>query len=160
MNSKLLYAATLAVSLLGSTVAFADDAPATRAQVKAELNQAIANGTLRRTDYELLQPPVLSGSATTREQVARELAQERAERAVLVGADASRDYNPLGTHILDRSMLARSTVKNEVLQAAAQGTLQRSDYDDAASIARKARAHAADVSFAQRVKGRIAHDAG
>lgn len=51
MNSKLLYAATLAVSLI-STLAMADEAPLTRAQVNAETQQAIANGTLRRTDYD------------------------------------------------------------------------------------------------------------
>src|ERR1700704_5837425 len=51
MNSKLLFAATIAVSL-ASTLALADEAPLTRAQVQADLNQAIATRTLQRTDYD------------------------------------------------------------------------------------------------------------
>ena len=49
MNSKFLYVATLAVSLL-STLAMADEAVVSRSQVKAELSKAIANGTRQRTD--------------------------------------------------------------------------------------------------------------
>ena len=51
MNSKFLYAATVAVSLI-STLAMADEAPPTRAQVNAEVQQARGNGTLQRTDYD------------------------------------------------------------------------------------------------------------
>jgi hypothetical protein len=159
MNSKFLYAATVAVSLI-STLAMADEAPVSREQVKTELQQAIASGTLKRTDYDFLQPAIAPAtSSTSREQIASEFAQDRTERRVLVGADASRDYNPLGTHIFDTSTLARSQVKNEVLQAAANGTLQRNDYDDATSMARKARQHAAAIVYAQKVKAKLHHDA-
>ena len=51
MNSKFLYVATIAVSLL-STLAMADQGVVSRSQVKAELSQAIANDTLQRTDYD------------------------------------------------------------------------------------------------------------
>jgi hypothetical protein len=49
MNSKFLYAATIAVSLV-STLALADEAPLTRAQVKAEAQKAALEGTLPRPD--------------------------------------------------------------------------------------------------------------
>jgi hypothetical protein len=159
MNSKLLYAATVAVSLI-STLAFADEAPVSRAQVNAEVQQAIANGTLRRTDYDTgsYRPQAVT-SNVTRQQVAVELAQAKQARKALVGPDANRTYNPFGTQILETSTLARSEVKNEVLQAAAAGTLQRTDYDDVASLTRKANQHAASATFAQRFKAKFARDA-
>jgi hypothetical protein len=160
MNSKFLYAATVAVSLI-SSLAMADEAPVTRAQVNAELQQAAANGTLQRTDYDAgsyrLQTLV---STKTREQVGVELAQAKLARKALIGPDTNRTYNQFGTQILETSTLARSEVKGEVLQAAANGTLQRTDYDDAASIARKANAHAASATFAQRVKTRFQKNQG
>ena len=158
MNSKFLYAATLAVSLL-STLAMADEAPVSRAQVTADLQKAIANGTLQRSDHDAPQPMSSTRSNTPRTQVVREFAQDRSERQVLVGPDANRDYNPVGTRVLGTSTLARSAVRNEVLQAAADGTLQRSDYEDAASMALKARAHTASATFAQRVKAKFRRDA-
>ena len=56
MNSKLIYAATLAVALLGTGAAMASEATqfdiqpsvATRAEVKAELGRAQAAGELNR----------------------------------------------------------------------------------------------------------------
>lgn len=159
MNSKFLYAATVAVSLI-SSLAFADEAPVTRAQVNAETQQAIANGTLRRTDYDVgsYRPQELT-SNTTRQQVAVELAQAKQARKALVGPDANRTYNPFGTQIFETSTLARSEVKGEVLQAAKAGTLQRTDYDDVASLTRKANQHAASATFAQRFKAKFARDA-
>ena len=155
MNSKFLYVATVAVSLI-SSLAMADEAPVSRAQVSAELQQAIANGTLQRSDYDSgsYRPQALV-STKTREQVGVELAQAKAARKALIGPDANRTYNQFGTQILETSTLARSEVKNEVLQAAATGTLQRTDYDDAASLARKANAHAASATFAQRIKAKF-----
>jgi len=156
MNSKFLYAATIALSLL-STLAMADDAPLSRAQVNAETRQAIANGTLRRTDYdEEFYRPQTTRSTVTRAQVSVELAQDNLARKALVGPEADRNYNPDGTAIFETSTLARSEVKNEVLAAAANGTLQRTDYDDAASLARKANQHAASAHFAQRIKSKFA----
>ena len=91
--------------------------------------------------------------------MATELAQDRAERRTLVGADASRDYNPLGTAIHATSTLTRAEVRNETLQAAANGTLRRTDHDDAASLARQARQHTAANRLAQRVQAKFAPDA-
>ena len=159
MNSKFLYAATIAVSLI-STVAMADAAPLTRGQVTADVQQARAAGTLQRTDYD-------SGSYraeavtsnTTRAQVGAELAQAKAARSNLVGPLANSRYNPYGAQVLETSTLARSEVKNEVLAAAANGTLQRTDYDDAASMARQSQQHRASVNFAQRFKAKFGRDA-
>jgi tellurite resistance protein len=57
MNAKFLFAATVAVSALAtfaSTTVLADEinAPLNRAQVTAQLEQARANGTLQKTDYD------------------------------------------------------------------------------------------------------------
>lgn len=159
MNSKFLYAATVAVSLI-STLAMADEAPATRAQVNAELHQAIVDGTLQRSDYGDDAYRANQGVSTkTRAQVATELAQAGAARKTLVGPDANRTYNPYGTQIHETSTLARAAVKQEVLEAAANGTLQRTDYDDAALVARRANAQAASAAFAQRVKAKFSHRA-
>lgn len=159
MNSKFLYAATVAVSLI-SSLAYADEAPVSREQVNAELRQAVANGTLQRTDYDTgsYRPQAVT-SNVTRQQVAVELAQARQARKVLVGSDANRTYNPYGTQILETSTLARSDVKTEVLQAARAGTLQRTDYDDVAALTRQANQHAASGTFAQRFKAKFARDA-
>lgn len=161
MNSKLLYFATLALSLV-STLALAQEAaPLTRAQVQAETQQAIANGTIRRTDYDVdFYRPQSTGSTISRSQVGIELAQDSQARKALVGPQADRKYNPYGTEILDTSTLARSTVQNEVLAAAANGTLQRTDYDDPALQARRASEHVAGTRLAQRLKAKFAKTQG
>ena len=150
MNSKLLFAATVAVSLI-STVAMADQAPVTREQVKAELAQAIATHTMR-TDYDTSSTATVSTSDRTRADVVADLAQAKIARQALIGPNANRTYNQYGTEILKTSVLARAEVKNEVLQAAAAGTLQRTDYDDAALLARRANQHTAPSKLAQRIK--------
>jgi Domain of unknown function (DUF4148) len=159
LNSKLLYAATVAVSLL-SSLAMADEAPLTRAQVNADTQQAMANGTLRRTDYDDLTRGPVAASTKTRADTAVEFADAKAARKALIGPDANRTYNPFGTEILKTSTLARADVKADVLQAAANGTLQRTDYDDAALVARRAKAHAASATFAQRFKAALARSNG
>lgn len=153
MNSKLLFAATIAVSL-ASTLALADEAPLTRAQVQADLNQAIASHTLQRTDYDATPNNVAAtASERTRADVAADLAAYKTARKALVGPLKDRSYNPYGTDILARSTLTRAEVKTETLQAAAAGALQRTDYDDAALLARRVHQHAAAPGkFAQRVK--------
>ncbi len=151
MNSKLLFAATIAVSLV-STLALADEAPLTRAAVKADLNQAIATHTLQRTDYDTPSYAVVPNSDRTRADVVADLGAAKAARKSLVGPDTNRTYNPYGTEVLAHSTLARSTVKSETREAAANGTLQRTDYDDAALLARRANQHAASSKLAQRVK--------
>ena len=160
MNSKFLYAATIAVSLI-STLAMADEAPLTRAQVNAQTRQAIADGTLRTSDYDVgyyRAEPVNSNVA--RSQVVTELAQAQASRKALVGPLANRTYNPFGTQILERSTLARNDVKQEVRQAQAAGTLQRSDYDygDASLVARRANQHVSVPTFAQRLKAKFSNN--
>ena len=159
MNSKFLYAATIAVSLI-STFAMADEAPPTRAQVNAETQAAIANGALRRSDYDVgsYRPQTIT-SNVSRAQVAAELAQDRTDRKALIGPLADSRYNPYGTQVRETSTLARSEVKNEVRQAQANGTLQRTDYDDVASLNRKANQHAAGTTFAQRFKAKFSRDA-
>lgn len=83
MNAKLLYAATLAVALLGSGAAMASEAtqfnvPAstqTRANVKTELGQAMAKGQLPRsfeTDQRALQPAATASSMRARAEVRAE----------------------------------------------------------------------------------------
>lgn len=156
MNSKFLYVATVAVSLLGSTVAaIADEAPLSRAEVSAELAQAVANGTLQRTDYDADARGAAAVSTKTRAEVAVELADAKAARKGLIGSDANRTYNPFGTELYRRSTLTRAEVRAEVLQAAANGTLQRSDYDDAALAARRANTHTASARVAQRLKAAL-----
>lgn len=159
MNSKLLFAATVAVSLIG-TLALADQANAgalTRAEVKAELAHAIANGTLQRTDYGNEFRASANVSTTTRERVVAQLAAAQAGRASLVGPDANRTYNPYGPAILQTSDLARGRVKAEVRRAAADGTLQRIDYTEPALAARQAHAQVASQRVAQRLKAALRH---
>ena len=151
MNSKFLYVATIAVSLL-STLAMADESVVSRSQVKAELSQAIADGTLQRTDYDADRRDAAPRSTQTRDRVLAEMAASKADRKRLKGPDANRTFNPSGTEVYRPSVVTRAEVKADVLQAAANGTLQRTDYDDAALIARRARAHTASATFAQRVK--------
>jgi hypothetical protein len=155
MNSKLLFAATVAISVI-STVALADEgvdaAPVTRDQVQADLAQAIATHTLQRTDYDADRRDV-AVSTRSRSDVVADLAANKVARKALIGPDANRNYNPYGTEIFNQSTLSRAAVKNDVLQAAAAGTLQRTDYDDAAVTARRANQHTAAPSrLAQRVK--------
>ena len=156
MNSKFLYVATLAVSLL-STLAMADEGPLSRTQVKAELSKAIANGTLQRTDYDADRRDAAARSTQTRDQVVAELAAAKASRKSLKGPDVNRTYNPSGTEIYRPSIVTQAEVKADVLQAAANGTLQRTDYDDAALAARRVKAHISSVTLAQRVKAALAH---
>ena len=156
MNSKLLYAATVAVSLI-SSLALADApfaaTPMTRAQVGAELSTAITNGSLHRTDYDD-QPRVAAvASGKTRAQVVVEMAEAKTSRKALIGPYANRTYNPDGLGMFRRSTLTRAEVNAEVLEAAANGTLQRTDYDDdAVPVARRANAHVASSRLAQRLK--------
>ena len=159
MDSKLLYAATVAVSLI-STVAMADPAPLTRAQVNADVQPARADGTLQRTDYDRgSYRPEAIASKLTRAQAGAELAQATAARSSLPGPLADSRYNPYGAQVLQTSTLARNEVKNKVLAAAANGTLQRTDYDDAALMARQSQQQPASGNFAQRFKAKFGRDA-
>jgi hypothetical protein len=157
MNSKFLYAATIAVSLI-STLAMADEAPLTRTQVNAELSKAIADGTLQRTDYDTGNQPV-SASSLTRDQVSLAFVNAKAAKKSLNGSDASSSYNPFGAAIHASSTVTRADVKADVRQAAADGTLHRSDYDENVQVARRAKVNAAAPSVAQRTKSVSAQSA-
>ena len=151
MNSKLLFAATIAVSLL-STWAMAAEAQVTRAQVNADVRQAIATHTLQRTDYDVAPRGAEAALTKTRAQVQAELIADNADRARLVGPNANRTFNPVGTQVLEPATLTRADVKTDALQAAAAGTLRRSDYDGRPAAAQSVNARAAAQTLAQRVK--------
>ncbi|HTM76215.1 MAG TPA: DUF4148 domain-containing protein [Devosia sp.] len=124
MNSKLLFTAALAASL-ASGLAIADEAPLTRTQVVSELNQAVAAGTLLRTDAEFANAPIVAqGPALTRAQVAGEVAAARADGTLLM-SDADFAWNTQPS----ASTLTRAAVTAEVREAIANGTLLRSDSD-------------------------------
>ena len=83
MNAKLLYAATIAVALLGSSAAMASEATQfnisastqTRNAVKAELTQAKAAGQLLRsfeTDQRINHPMAAVASVRSRAEVRAE----------------------------------------------------------------------------------------
>ncbi len=229
MNSKILYIATLALSL-ASTLALADqDAPLTRAQVQAQARQAAADGTLHAAEYYLRfygDTPTQSnltraqvqaqaqqaeadgtlhaaeyylrfyGNAPTQSEVTRAQVQAQAQQAAadgtlhvadyylrfygnaptqsnltraqveseLVGARdehlpspiAEANYRPFETVPSD-STLTRSEVKKEVLVAAANGTLEVTEFNDAASKARLAQQHVAGNRLAQRLAKKATH---
>jgi hypothetical protein len=128
--------------------------------VQSELTQAIADKTLQRTDYDADRSNAVE-STITRADVSADLAAAKNARKALRGPDANRNYNPYGTEIFARSTLTRAEVKSDVLQAAAAGTLQRTDYDDAAATARRANQHtAAPTQLAQRVKSLLSSKQG
>lgn len=152
MNAKLLFAATVAVSLASTFAMAADQAPLTREQVIGELNQAVANGTLQKTDYDYARADAATVSTKTREQVARELAAAKQPNPLLVSSsDKSRNYNQFGTELLRPSVVERAQVKADVVQALRDGTLPRTDYEyDQALVARRVNNHAAAPTLAQR----------
>lgn len=157
MNKTFLYAATVALALASTLAMAQQQAPLSRDQVNAETRQARQDGTLRRTDYDDgSYRPQAAPSSVTRADVGADLAQARLARQSLAGPLADSRYNEYGTAVLQVSTLPRRVVRDEVLAAAAAGTLQRTDYDDAASLARKADQHAAGERFAHRVKAKFA----
>ena len=152
MNAKLLFAATVAVSLASTLAMAADQTPLTREQVISELNQAAANGTLQKTDYDYARADGAAVSSKTREQVASELAASKQPNPLIVSqSDKSRNYNQFGTELLRPSVVDRAQVKAEVVQALRDGSLPRTDYEyDQALVARRISNHAAAPIFAQR----------
>lgn len=159
MNAKFLFAATVAMSVASTLAMAADQAPLSREQVTGELNHAIANGTLQRTDYDFARADRTAVSSKTREQVASELAASKQPNPLIVSlSDKSRDYNPFGTELKRPSVVDRAQVKADVVQALRDGTLPRTDYEyDQALVARRVGNHAAAPILAQR---RVAAPAG
>lgn len=143
MNAKFLFAATVAVSALAtfaSTTVLANeiDAPLTRAQVTAQLEQARANGTLQTTDYDFGVAGRSQNPSLSRSDVLATLAAKPS--ALLANSSArNRSYNPFGTELLQASTVTRAAVKTETLEAVANGTLPRTDYEyDQSQVARRA----------------------
>ena len=157
MNAKLLYAATLALSL-ASTLALADEAdrPLTRRDVVADLHQAAANGTLRKTDYDY-DAHDYSGPSRARTQVVADLQAARA-LPKLQGPLSDRSYNPFGRDVNLKSNLARADVQADLREAIAAGTLQRTDYDeDQALVARRATEHEAGKPIFARLRAKFSN---
>lgn len=143
MNAKFLFAATVAVSALAtfaSSTVLADEinAPLSRTQVIAQLEQARANGTLQTTDYNFGMTGRSQSPALSRTEVVATLATKPS--GLLANSSArSRIYNPFGVELLQASTVTRAAVKNETLEAVANGTLPRTDYEyDQNQIARRA----------------------
>ena len=133
MNAKLLFAATVAVSALAtfaSSTVLADEinAPLSRAQVTAQLEQARADGTLQKTDYDFGVAARSQSPALSRSDVLATLA---AKPSALLANSSARDsrYNPFGTELIQASTVTRAAVKTETREAVANGTLPRTDYE-------------------------------
>jgi len=167
MNAKLLFAATVALAITSSLSSFAQAAdnttPLTRAEVKAEVQRAIADGTLPVTEYGLSfgARDTAIPSTKTRSQVLGEL--QAAQRTAGYRAVLASDYNVYPTEQNRASTVTRAQVKAEVAQAMADGTLPVSDYAGDDQIVRThAKAPAANrvsASLAQRLKTALGRDA-
>jgi len=147
MNAKLLFAATVAVSL-ASTLAMAD--PLSREQVNAQYAAAAANGTLQRTDYDFDRADRAPVSTKSRAQTASEYAAAKQPNPLLVSqSDRSSMYNPFGAELRQPSTLARADVKADVVAAVRDGSLPRTDYEyDSSLVSRRIHEHAARPVFA------------
>jgi len=150
MNSKVLYIATLSLAL-ASSLAFADDnRPLTRAQVVAQYQEASAAGTLRKNDYDFDAHDIAAGISTrARGDVVAEMAAARRNN-VLVGPLRNRSYNPYGAEVLNRSTLARATVKADVLAGLRDGSLRHTEYDDVTPRAAPTTPRAAGLPYLAR----------
>lgn len=154
MNAKLLFAATVAVSALAtfaSTTVLADEihTPLTRAQVTAQLDRARADGTLQKTDYDFNTVGRTQGSPASRADVVATLAVKPSP--LLADSSArNRSYNPFGTELIQASSVTRAAIKAETREAAATGTLPRTDYEyDQGVVARRANDRAAKPILAR-----------
>ena len=158
MNTKLLYAATFAALSLSTGLAMADGAPLTRAQVVAQTQQAVANGSISRGEFEQDATYVAPAqSNVTRAQVAAELTRNSPNGNVVVGLNGDRAPDATSQQIAPTSVLARSDVKAETRAALANGTLPITEYTSGADLSRQANQHVAAV---QRLKARAARNQG
>ncbi len=131
MNSKLLFAAALATSLIGTS--------------------ALADATTQRGEYDVNPASFVGSSSITRADVAADLAASNAARKALVGPNANRMYNTAGIDILKTpSTLTRAEVRDEVRQAVAAGTLQNINSEDSSLAARGTTRGTTASKFAQR----------
>ena len=164
MNAKLLFAATVALAVASSFAQAADtNTPLTRAEVKAEVQRTIADGTLPRTEYGLSYGAraAVGPSTATRSQVVAEL--QLAQGTAGYRATLASDYNDYPSEINRASTVTRAQVKAEVAQAIADGTLPVSDYaGDRQFVSTHTKAPAvnrASATFAQRLKSVFGRDA-
>ncbi len=129
MNSRLLYAATLALAV-ASTLAVAGENPTlTRDQVANDWNQAVADGTVRKSDYDYDKYDARALSTRTRDQVLADMKASRPDKT-LTGPLRNRTFNPAGMETLRVSTMQRAEVNAQVVAAMRDGTLRHSDYDD------------------------------
>lgn len=136
MNSKLLYAATVALAL-ASGLAMADEGqPMKRDQVAKDWSQAVAAGTVRKNDYDYDKYEARALSTRTRDEVVADMKASRPPKE-LVGPLRNRTFNPAGMETLRVSSLPRAEVKAQVVAAMHEGTLRHSDYDDVPVRARR-----------------------
>ncbi|MEO8060681.1 MAG: DUF4148 domain-containing protein [Burkholderiales bacterium] len=155
MNAKFLFAATVAVSALAtfaSTTVLADEinAPLTRAQVVAQFEQARADGTLQRTEYDFNNADRAVRSVRSRSDVVAEIAAAKTNPA-RVDHNSSLDANPFGADRYVASTLTRAQVKAETLEAIAQGTIPHNDYEFAQNAAPRRAADKTAKSILARV---------
>src|SRR5450631_3918595 len=100
MNAKILFTATLAVALASSLAQAGEAQPLSRADVVADLQQARADGTLRKNDYDYDAHDFATPSGRARQDVLAEMGRARPD-PLLVGFTAkSRSYNPYGSELL------------------------------------------------------------
>ncbi len=168
MNAKLLFAATVTLALASVASSFAQAAdnntPLTRAEVKAEVRRAVADGTLPRTEYGLSYGArdTMGTSTATRSQVVAEL--QAAQRSAGYRDVLASDYNVYPTEQSRASTVTRAQVKAEVAQAVADGALPFSDYAGDRQVvtthAKAPAAHRASDTLAQRLKAAFSRDAG
>ncbi|MEP6739052.1 MAG: DUF4148 domain-containing protein [Caldimonas sp.] len=157
MNAKLLFAATVALSI-ASTFAMADPAqPVTREQVLADYAASAANGTLRKNDYDYAAHDFAGTSTKSRDQVVAEMVAARSGNT-LVGPMRNKTYNLFGTETLRPAIYTRAEVKSEVLAARQDGTLRSSDYadDSTVHIAHRSIDRSSRPVLAQALKGQRA----
>ena len=167
MNAKLLFAATVALAITSSLSSFAQAAdnttPLTRAEVKASVQRAVADGTLPVTEYSLSFGARDNAIPSTkaRSQVLAEL--QAAQRTPGYRAVLASDYNVYPSEQNSASTVTRAQVRAEVAQAMADGTLPASDYagDDqiVRTHAKAPAANRASASLAQRLKAAFGRDA-
>ena len=127
MNSKLLFVATLTLAF-ASSLAFAQESKSlTRADVVAAYQHAVADGSLKKTDYDFDRPD-FQGPVRSRDDVIAEMSA--AAPSGVLGPLKSRTYNPYGTELSRPSTTDRARVRSDVLTAMREGTLRHTEDQD------------------------------
>jgi hypothetical protein len=119
MKAQHLIAAAI-VAITAQHAAFAQDtnAPKTRAEVRAELESARADGSLEtRNNYHGVAASLPFASSKSREQVKADLAAARADGSL----EVTRNYHGVSTELAFAPTKSRAEVRAEVLAAIAAG---------------------------------------